>query len=116
MSYLDKFNFDEITTWDLKQVNHTVQHAVKVALPFILAEIEPHIGFMIKEQLKEQSIGESNFEELLEQVDLNEFITEDIGSAVTEFLNDGYADDAISERVEEVIDNGSFNVEVEFSN
>ena len=99
MSYLDKFNFDEITTWDLKQVNQTVQHAVKIALPFLLAEIEPHIGFMIKEQLKEMHLDDE----------------EAISQALKDALQEGWVDSEIEERIDSVISNGSVCVDLEFS-
>tara|TARA_A100001201_G_C4095209_1_gene203482 strand:- start:2715 stop:3017 length:303 start_codon:yes stop_codon:yes gene_type:complete len=99
MSYLDKFNFDEITTWDLKQVNQTVQHAVKLALPFLLAEIEPHIGFMIKEQLKEIRLDDE----------------EAISEALKHTLQEGWVDSEIEERISTVLSNGSVSVDLEFS-
>ena len=105
MSYLDKFNFDEITTWDLKQVNQTVQHAVKLALPFLLAEIEPHIGFMIKEQLKETEAQDDD-------VELDE---ETVAEALRTTLKEGWVDSEIEDRISTVMSNGSVSVDLEFS-
>lgn len=105
MSYLDKFNFDEITTWDLKQVNQTVQHAVKLALPFLLAEIEPHIGFMIKEQL----------EEIKAQDDDVELDEETVAQALRDTLKEGWVDSEIEDRISTVMSNGSVSVDLEFS-
>jgi hypothetical protein len=105
MSYLDKFNFDEITTWDLKQVNQTVQHAVKLALPFLLAEIEPHIGFMIKEQLEETKAQDDD-------VELDD---KTVKQALKECLEEGLVDTEIEEKIQSVISDGSWDFDISFS-
>ena len=102
MSYLDNFDFEQITNWDLKQVNQTVQHAVKMALPFLLAELEPHIGFMIKEQIKDCD-------------DDAELDNDAAKSALKECLKEGWVDEVIESRIECVLDNGSWDFDISFS-
>ena len=102
MSYLDNFDFDQIPNWDLKQVNQTVQHAVKIALPFLLAELEPHIGFMIKEQIKDCD-------------DDAEVDIDTAKSALKECLNEGWVDEEIESRIDSVINNGSWDFDISFS-
>jgi hypothetical protein len=106
MSYLDNFDFEQITNWDLKQVNQTVQHAVKMALPFLLAELEPHIGFMIKEQIKNRD----------DDAELDNEIDNDVlAEALRYCLGEGWVDEEIESRIGSVLDNGSWDFDISFS-
>ena len=51
---------------------------------------------------------------IVEHLEISEYMSEDIGTMVNNYIGEGYVDDIINDRIEEVMSNGCFDVEVTY--
>jgi|TARA_R100000482_G_scaffold116526_1_gene59739 hypothetical protein len=63
---------------------------------------------------KFSDITTDDLHEVLSMADLSEYMSEDVGTMVNNYIGEGYVDDIIEQRIEEVMSNGSFDVEVTY--
>ena len=88
-------------------IQSLINELAKLLVPSIVEHLEIN-GY------KFSDITTDDLHEVLSMADLSEYMSEDVGTMVNNYIGEGYVDDIIEQRIEEVMSNGSFDVEVTY--
>tara|TARA_R100000458_G_scaffold6781_2_gene5396 strand:- start:2060 stop:2338 length:279 start_codon:yes stop_codon:yes gene_type:complete len=64
---------------------------------------------------KFSDITTDDLHEVLSTADLSEYMSEDVGTMVNNHISEGFVDDIIEQRIDDLVSNGSFDIEVTYN-
>ena len=92
----------------MTDIQPLINELAKLLVPSIVEHLDIN-GY------KFSDITTDDLHEVLSMADLSEYMSEDVGTMVNNYISEGYVDDIIEQRIEEVMSNGSFDIEITYN-